>query len=345
MAGVLKNNNLPTWEDFSWPYLILPAAVQLGVLITFPILERMNAWLNRRLPRYHLFIVNHIGCLDHPYPRYPSFLTVLLYSQILCSLVAVGLFIVNAQLMQLTKAAVESDFTLGVFFTIHYLIMSCQAEFSIWFTLTPTQLVDVITLPAMLLGQGRKTTTFVSMSFLRTLSALTSFEKLTALGVVRLGVGEVSHEVGLVVLRFVALVVCFAGSVLVFETLGEVPAWQNYGNGIPTEMGNISFLVMFYWVIETLSTVGYGDFVPKTVLSRLVTIVCMISGVILSGVETFKLVELVATQKKGSGSFQKTGRPHVVLLGGGVRHVDETLLLAFLGERSEKPRKNLVRLK
>ena len=45
---------------------------------------------------------------------------------------------------------------------------------------------------------------------------------------------------------------------------------------IETDMGGLSVIQLMYWIFTTISTVGYGDFAPKTVLSRLFIIVAIV---------------------------------------------------------------------
>mmetsp|Transcript_9881 Transcript_9881/g.25571 ORF Transcript_9881/g.25571 Transcript_9881/m.25571 type:complete len:249 (+) Transcript_9881:364-1110(+) len=78
--------------------------------------------------------------------------------------------------------------------------------------------------------------------------------------------------------------------------------------------------------------VGYGDYTRKSVLARIVTILCMITGFAFLGLELESLFSIIARRKKGSGSYIRNKRKHVVLVGGGVQQADELLLLAFLEE-------------
>ncbi len=46
-------------------------------------------------------------------------------------------------------------------------------------------------------------------------------------------------------LSFVTLIMCFSGSMLVLEVLGELPIFE--GLEMKTQMGDISFFTMIYW--------------------------------------------------------------------------------------------------
>ncbi|CAK0840823.1 unnamed protein product [Prorocentrum cordatum] len=103
-----------------------------------------------------------------------------------------------------------------------------------------------------------------------------------------------------------------------------------------------AFIVLqVYWIVETMSTVGYGDYAPTTFLSRLVTMVCMVAGVVFFTYQLGRIQMILVKHKKGTGAFTPSkGKEHVILIGGGVRKVDETLLMAFLEELYHKSYRN-----
>ena len=86
------------------------------------------------------------------------------------------------------------------------------------------------------------------------------------------------HEVTIlsvgVFFNFISLCVMWLGCMLTLEVLGEPPwRWNNsdepYGETfIDAPMGQLSFSQMFYFVLTTITTVGYGDFSPTHWLSR-----------------------------------------------------------------------------
>merc|ERR1719316_2598099 len=106
---------------------------------------------------------------------------------------------------------------------------------------------------------------------------------------------------------------------MVVEVLGEFPFWEDEEMAIETNMGSLTFMQMFYWIITTISTVGYGDFSPTTVPSRLVVSVFILSGVVFFTVETNSLLELSKLLGQGRGAYkQGEGRDHVVVVGAAV---------------------------
>ena len=45
--------------------------------------------------------------------------------------------------------------------------------------------------------------------------------------------------------------------------------------------------------------VGFGDFAPKTMLSRLLTMICVIAGVVFFSIQTGEVVRIFALEKEG----------------------------------------------
>jgi hypothetical protein len=66
------------------------------------------------------------------------------------------------------------------------------------------------------------------------------------------------------VLRLGALVFCFSGTMLIVEFLGDIEAFAD--KFLDAEMGAISFHQMCYYTLVTISTIGYGDFSPHTLI-------------------------------------------------------------------------------
>ena len=105
----------------------------------------------------------------------------------------------------------------------------------------------------------------------------------------------------------------------------------------PTKMGEISFIQMFYWIITTIATVGYGDFAPKNNISQLTVAVFIIAGVTFFSVQTGEIVKLTEEMSAGRGVYEGKTR-HIIVVGSGVGSFG-IVLQNFLAEilASKKP--------
>lgn len=54
----------------------------------------------------------------------------------------------------------------------------------------------------------------------------------------------------------------------------------------------------FWWVMTTVTTVGYGDYAPETVLGRLFGLLLYFIGIAIVGVVIGKIVESFSTYQK-----------------------------------------------
>ena len=86
----------------------------------------------------------------------------------------------------------------------------------------------------------------------------------------------------------------------------------------------------------SISTVGYGDYSPSTVLSRIFIVFATFSGVTFFSYMSVRFLEILASEASGRGKFiaQKrrdhSGRGHILVMGGGVSCGSATVLETFL---------------
>jgi len=326
---------LPTlgWNQAVYPWIVLPICYRFScVVVSQLVLRPMHKCLVARAPAYGAWVERYLGTSQHPTRPYP--LVGIGVLQLLGSLVTLGLFICDIDLEpnDVYSGTRWLEIVLGVFFVLHWLTLAMKDEFVVKDSfIEPIVAVEMFTVPQLLLGAKCGS---LSLGFLRTYRALVTYsrlEKMNSVGIINFwtSASDIARASVLTLLRFLSLLVIFAGIILVLEVLGDPPF---IGDSLfHTSMGDVSFFVLFYWVLETISTVGYGDYAPKTVASRFVTMLCMVSGVLFFAIETAKFVEILGLLERGSGTLRKT-KDHVVVLGSAVQQVDDVILRAFFSE-------------
>jgi len=161
------------------------------------------------------------------------------------------------------------------------------------------------------------TSLWFSFGYLRATNAVTAVNKIEQMGALK-DVSDVSRMYIHLSLKTFTMIACLVGTTFVLEILGDPGALQD--QFIETDMGGLSVIQLMYWIFTTISTVGYGDFAPKTVLSRLFIIVAIVVGVIFFSEMGNEVVNVFAMESSGRGQYGKRrGTEHVVLIGGGVR--------------------------
>eukprot|EP00746_Dinoflagellata_sp_MGD_P043227 gnl/MRDRNA2_/MRDRNA2_20504_c0_seq1.p1 gnl/MRDRNA2_/MRDRNA2_20504_c0~~gnl/MRDRNA2_/MRDRNA2_20504_c0_seq1.p1 ORF type:complete len:1049 (-),score=127.49 gnl/MRDRNA2_/MRDRNA2_20504_c0_seq1:99-2807(-) len=145
--------------------------------------------------------------------------------------------------------------------------------------------------------------------------------------------------------KLFAVVCLCSGFIVVMEWIGHDNYVQeqklgpdpNFASGECSNFddmnGNIAclpFTTTIYWIFTTISTVGYGDFGPKTNLCFMWCILLIIVGVTFFSVESGVIVDVMALAKSGFGDYRKhSNEAHIVLTGNGVRQADTVVLSAF----------------
>ncbi|PXF42034.1 Calcium-activated potassium channel subunit alpha-1 [Gracilariopsis chorda] len=128
-------------------------------------------------------------------------------------------------------------------------------------------------------------------------------------------------------LEFVVFIYVFASGLQLFEQLGE--PWETLiGTTFDLTLAN-----SFYFTVVTIFTVGYGDFVPFTLLGRLWIIFIIVFGAYLVTRKIGQVVDVVSGLRRGLGSFVKTeGTDHCVICGNVKWEYLKAFVLEFYGD-------------
>ena len=134
------------------------------------------------------------------------------------------------------------------------------------------------------------------------------------------------------VLECTTVVFSIAGVMWILEGLGDIDGFSDkYMN---SGMGGISFFQMIYYTFITISTIGYGDYSPTTVFSRFFIIFGIFAGVSFFSYMSVHLIEIYQLEASGMGKYRpkrdRTGRGHILVMGGGVSFGSASMLESFL---------------
>ncbi|EKX45914.1 hypothetical protein GUITHDRAFT_138739 [Guillardia theta CCMP2712] len=125
---------------------------------------------------------------------------------------------------------------------------------------------------------------------------------------------EVTRQIFTMVLTALSLIFCFAGLIQVVELTFRSPEdladiWNHPEPGF-------SFHDAVYFTIITVSTVGYGDFYPTTVLGKFLTMIMILSSLATITDQINKLMELLSMASPWArATYQSAKYPHVLLCG------------------------------
>lgn len=64
------------------------------------------------------------------------------------------------------------------------------------------------------------------------------------------------------------------------------------------EEQNLNFFECLYWAVITITTAGYGDIVPKTVIGKLIAMIIVLMGVAVVSLFTASIVSIALTEKE-----------------------------------------------
>lgn len=307
--------------------LALCAVVQLALaVVAVPVKhvvqrsQANNGWLDR-------FFQANVG-FGTQKPKNHEFVALLFLFQMCASFVVVLLWVFKTYAHEVTAGVFATEMVCVGFIAAHYAINMCKfSGGNVW---SSDALLDVFTV-VPLFAQTSLIKTWISWSFLRAVRAFKAYARLESSGALD-DVSDFTRAIVLAILKFVALLISFAGVMYVVEVLGDFDSF--YDVFVDAAMGPVSFYQMLYFVMVTVSTVGYGDYSPVTVLGRLCIIVFIIAGVAFFSIETGNLLDILALTSSGKGRYhpRKKNGTHVVVAGGAVAQPNGQVIISFLRE-------------
>lgn len=317
-----------TWDNVATKYLLYPVIVLASLVVAFlPISLIWNKMYDSPLLTA---MRQYVGTPDEN-PKKSLTMSMCFGFQMVFSFTHVVLWVERSYSHKVTSETYIVEVVTCAFFVFHFFLLAWKNEFSPWFPLSAPAMIDVFTVVPVLASvtTANEDIPWLSASYLRVFRCLTAFERVRNSGALG-NYSEVTVALIHALLKTVTLVVVLAGTVMILEILEDPEFLQE--TFVTTNMGDLSFVQMTYWIFTTISTVGYGDFSPTTLLSRLFIIIAIIVGVTFFSNEIGNIVEIKNLEGSGRGKFKKEGKGnHVVVVGGGVANCSSTLN-TFLGE-------------
>lgn len=320
-----------SWDTTGWN-LICSTVIQILMVLGYTVFKQYsyNVYMPQRR-EYYEFIQTWVGTATIPAKN--AWLSAILYVfQLIASTITMVVWICRtyereAKNVTLDSLELVSCLYVLVFYFYNMVKYINDTPSYVW---TLGALIDVYTsVPVFGRAMGILDRSWLDLGYLRVFRCVQAYIRLEQTGIID-HLSEMTRSIIITLLRTVCMVVIFAGTIFFCEVMGDPPHIED--SFIETGMGEISFYQMCYWVFTTVSTVGYGDYSPTTVLSRFFIIIFIVSGVVFFSVETGNLVELGELLESGRGCYiKKSQRRHVVLAGGGCRRRTEALNI-FLQE-------------
>lgn len=168
---------------------------------------------------------------------------------------------------------------------------------------------EAFSIPSMILAEGESH--YLNFTFLRSVQTYIAFDRLQRRMFVHLFSSK--RLICKLFLQCLTLFYTLAAGIQLLEIPGDLltPDFRDRW----AAFDDWNFFNAIYFVIVTLSTVGYGDFSPSTIQGRLFTILMIIVGIVIFSSVIGELVEQ-STRGPGSGWFMKNpDSRHVIVTG------------------------------
>lgn len=181
------------------------------------------------------------------------------------------------------------QFCCSFFFLLDYLIKLYSAPVRMYYALSLNGIIDLIsTLPIYFILSGVMADAAIPRVFLvlRVLRAVPLLSSWALPG------GAVGQQIFTLIAYSLGIFILAAG-VLQWVEWQATPPSVRESSGCPSN-GCISFYEAFYFIIVTVSTVGYGDITLKSEWGRLVAILVIVAAVVFIPVEINKILDLAS---------------------------------------------------
>ncbi|XP_066946433.1 calcium-activated potassium channel slowpoke isoform X19 [Macrobrachium rosenbergii] len=198
----------------------------------------------------------------------------------------------------------QIDLAFNIFFMVYFFIRFIAASDKLWFMLEMYSFVDYFTIPPSFVSIYLDRT-WIGLRFLRALRLMSVPDILQYLNVLK-----TSSSIRLAQLCsiFIAVWLTGAGIIHLLENSGDPLDFQN--------AQPLSYWTCVYFLIVTMSTVGYGDVYCHTVFGRTFLVFFLLVGLAIFASCIPEIIDLVGTRSKYGGTLKnERGRRHIVVCG------------------------------
>ncbi|XP_034488354.1 calcium-activated potassium channel slowpoke isoform X19 [Drosophila innubila] len=198
----------------------------------------------------------------------------------------------------------QIDLAFNIFFMVYFFIRFIAASDKLWFMLEMYSFVDYFTIPPSFVSIYLDRT-WIGLRFLRALRLMTVPDILQYLNVLKT---SSSIRLAQLVSIFISVWLTAAGIIHLLENSGDPLDFNN--------AHRLSYWTCVYFLIVTMSTVGYGDVYCETVLGRTFLVFFLLVGLAVFASWIPEITELAAQRSKYGGAYSKDPRKrHIVVCG------------------------------
>ncbi|XP_064555838.1 calcium-activated potassium channel slowpoke isoform X5 [Drosophila montana] len=198
----------------------------------------------------------------------------------------------------------QIDLAFNIFFMVYFFIRFIAASDKLWFMLEMYSFVDYFTIPPSFVSIYLDRT-WIGLRFLRALRLMTVPDILQYLNVLKT---SSSIRLAQLVSIFISVWLTAAGIIHLLENSGDPLDFNN--------AHRLSYWTCVYFLIVTMSTVGYGDVYCETVLGRTFLVFFLLVGLAVFASWIPEITELAAQRSKYGGTYSKDPRKrHIVVCG------------------------------
>jgi Ion channel/Calcium-activated BK potassium channel alpha subunit len=246
--------------------------------------------------------------LGHKY-RDTNYLAVIDAVRCIFNIIACAVYVVGTYRRTVAGPVRAINIVLALAFLVDICAGLTLAESALRHAITLRVVFEALSIPSLLHASGPNA--YLHLGCLRSYAAYCNYSSVHK----RLGLSYVSsyHFSALLLAKSLTLVFILAAGIQLFEIPGDVLSPAVVAAWAPDN--DWHFFNSFYYTIVTLSTVGYGDLTPDTILGRLFSVFMIIVGVIVFSNVIGQIVEHVR-YKRGAGSFVKRANSRHVIVAG-----------------------------
>ncbi|XP_076054675.1 calcium-activated potassium channel slo isoform X2 [Oratosquilla oratoria] len=198
----------------------------------------------------------------------------------------------------------QIDLAFNIFFMVYFFIRFIAASDKLWFMLEMYSFVDYFTIPPSFVSIYLDRT-WIGLRFLRALRLMSVPDILQYLNILK-----TSSSIRLAQLCSIFIAVWLTGA-------GIIHLLENSGDPLDFENAHpLSYWTCVYFLIVTMSTVGYGDVYCETVMGRTFLVFFLLVGLAIFASCIPEIIDLVGTRSKYGGTLKnERGRRHIVVCG------------------------------